>query len=76
MRKGVGPSAGVCCPISLSAEAFLRLAHLSDIQVCLGSAYTLESGSWLPGHMSFPPGMEALINLNNNALPPEAHRSC
>lgn len=73
MKKGVGPSAGVCCPISLSAEAFLRLAHLSDVQVCLGSAYTLESGSWLPGRRSFSPGMEAFINLNNTLRQPGAH---
>lgn len=73
-KNGVGPSAGVCCPISLSAEAFLSLAHLSDVQVCLGSAYSLESGSWLPGWRSFPPGIEAFIKLNNNLLPPGAHR--
>ena len=55
MKKGVGPSAGVRCLISLSAEAFPSLAHLSEVQVCLGSAYTLESGSWLPGLRRFPP---------------------
>lgn len=43
-EKGVGPAAGVCCPISLSAEAFLCLARLSDVQVRLGSAYTLSQG--------------------------------
>lgn len=69
----MGPSAGVCRPISLSAKAILRLARLSDVQVCLGSAYTLEPGSWLLEWRSLPPGMEAFINLNNNLLQPGAH---
>lgn len=60
MKKGVGPSAGVCCPISLSAEAFLRLAQLSDVQVRLGSAYTLSQGHGCQDGGVFPQGWKLL----------------
>lgn len=53
---------------------FSKLVHLSEGQVCPGSAYTPEAGSRLPGRRCVPSGMEAFINLNNNLRPPRAHR--